>query len=169
MFIAPFGRTDCSCPIPVRRRVRRGSLPGTRKISGGFHRFGTAFVRELNASTNVLLQLEAKALDFADANDDQKLALTFTNFFDALFANRELLLANPVEQFYLDWGVDDLVGTKTSGISTATKESLQHLFYSDYWPRLQAMDQEYWSKTVPANKFFSAFQQQKQYLQENKP
>ena len=128
------------------------------------------FVRELKASTNVLLQLEANALAFADADSEKQMAASFTNLFNCIFENRDALVANSVEVLYLNWGLDDLVNAKTgNGIVTDTKNSLQQLFYSQYRPKLEAMDQEYRSKTVPAKQVLSAFVKQKQYLKENKP
>ena len=128
------------------------------------------FVQELGASSNVFLQLEARALQVTDADDEKEMAMAFTNLFDGLFANRDVLVANNVEILYLSWQTEALVSTKTgNGIASDTKESLNHLFYSEYWPKLQAMDQEYWSKTVPAGQFGSAFEKQKKYLKENRP
>ena len=128
------------------------------------------FVRELKTSTNALLQLEAKALALADADSELKTAEAFTNLFNCFFESRDALVANPVEVLYLNWGVDDLVSAKTSnGIVTDTRESLQHLFNSEYRPKLEAMGQEYRSKTAPAGQDLSVFGKQKQYLMENKP
>ena len=133
------------------------------------------FVRELDASTNILLRLESKALALADADDEEKLAISFTNLFNCIFENRDALVANPVEVLYLDWGTGALVDAKTgNGIATDTKESLNDLFHHDYWSRLEAMDREYWNKTTPvlAAQIFNpdkqVFEQQKQYLKENK-
>jgi hypothetical protein len=128
------------------------------------------FVQELNASSNVLLQLEAKAVQLADAADEKSMTTSFTNFFNSILENREVLVTNNVEVLYLDWGTGDLVSAKTgNGVASDIKESLQHLFYSEYSPKLGAMDREYWAKTVPAGQFLSAFEKQKRYLKENKP
>lgn len=128
------------------------------------------FIGELDASTNVLLQLEGKSLALADADNESKMAVSFTNLFNCMFENRDALVANPAEVLYLYWGVDDLVRAKTSsGIVTDIGDSLNHLFYSEYRPKLGAMDQEYQQKTVPAGQFLSTFEKQKRYLKENKP
>jgi hypothetical protein len=130
----------------------------------------TNFIRELETSTNVLWQLEAKALALADTDGEKKTAESFTNLFNCIFENRDVLVANSVEVLYLNWDVDDLVNAKTSGgIVTDTKDSLHNLFYSEYRPKLEAMDREYWAKTVPAAQFLSVFEQQKQFLKEKKP
>lgn len=130
-----------------------------------------AFVRELDNSTNVFLQLEAKAIHFADADDEKKMGETFANFFDALFTNRDALVSNQVEVLYLNWGADALVGV-TRGMGSdpvSTPDALRRKFYSEYRPRLEAMDREYWDKTVPAQRTTAAFAKQKQFLMENKP
>jgi len=128
------------------------------------------FVRELDDSTNVLWELEGKALLLADADNEKKMAVAFTNFFNVIFENRDALVANKVDVLYLNWGADALVEAKTSGgIVTDIKDSLRHIFDSEYRPKLEAMDQEYWNKTAPAGQFLSVFEKQKQYLKENKP
>ena len=134
------------------------------------------FVRALDASTNVLLKLEGKALALADVDSENKMAAAFTNLFNNIFENRDTLVANNVEVLYLNWGADDLVSAKTGGgIVTNTKESLNHLYYSEYRSRLEAMDQEYWHKTSSAlveqllRPNETTFEQQKQYLKEDKP
>jgi TolB-like protein len=131
----------------------------------------SGFLKELDGSTNILLQLEAKALRFADANNEQEMGETFTNFFDALFANRDALLANNVEVLYLNWGADGLLEARRGigSLTISTPDSLQRQFYSDYRPKLVAMDREYWDKTVPAQKTLAAFARQKQFLKENRP
>ena len=126
-------------------------------------------MQELGGSSNVLLQLEANALALADADDEQQMAAAFTNLFNCILENRDVFVANNVEVLYLDWSVKHLVSAMTAnGIASETKDSLNHLFYSEYSPKLQAMDQEYWAKTVPAGQVLSAFEKQKQYLKENR-
>jgi hypothetical protein len=128
------------------------------------------FIQELGSSTNVILQLEAKAIKLADVDDEKQLAASFTNLFNAIFENRDALVANKVEVLYLDWDTGDLVSAKVgNGFVTDTKELLQQLYNSEYRPKLETMDQEYWSKTVPAGQFLSTFENQKRYLKENKP
>ena len=128
------------------------------------------FVQELCDSTNVLLRMETKAIQFADVNNERELGSSFTNLFNAIFEHHDALVNDNVEVLYLGWGVGDLVSAKTgNGIATETKDALNHLFYSEYYPKLEAMDQEYWNKTVSAGRFLSVFEKQKQYLKENKP
>jgi Ca2+-binding EF-hand superfamily protein len=129
-----------------------------------------SFVQELNVSTNIYIQLEAKAIEFADAETELKMAVAFTNLFNGIFENSDALVDNSIEVLYLNWGIDNLVAAKTgNGAYTDTKESLNHLFYSEYRPKLEMMDQEYWSKTVPAAQLMSGFEKQKEYLKDNEP
>lgn len=128
------------------------------------------FVEELNLSTNLLWQLEGQALTLADADNDTTFSVAFTNFFSTLFKNREDLVGNNVDLLYLNWGVDDLVEKTTSGATSGSpKELLKQLFYSDYRPKLEAMESEYWGKTVPNRQTASVFEEQKQYLRDNRP
>jgi len=131
------------------------------------------FIRELAASTNVLLQLEVRALQLADADKDRTMAASFTNLFNGIIENHDALVANNVEVLYLDWGVGDLVSAKTgNGIASDTKESLNQLFYSDYRPKLEAMDRESrdkMDKMIAGRQNDAAFEKQKQYLKENTP
>ena len=127
------------------------------------------FIEELNSSTNALLQLEAKAIQLADAADESSLAASFTNLFNGILDNHDVLVANNVDVLYLGWNTDHLVEAKTSGgVVSDLKESLQRLFYSQYRPKLEAMEQEYRNKTVPARKLLSDFKNQERYLKENR-
>jgi hypothetical protein len=127
------------------------------------------FTTKLNQSSNVLWQLEARAIAMADANNEARLGMAFTNFFTDLFANQDRLVANTVDVLYLNWGADALVGAKTSsGLSSKFKDALSLQFYKDYRPKLEAMHQEYRSKTVPAAEVANAFEKQKSYLRENR-
>jgi Ca2+-binding EF-hand superfamily protein/TolB-like protein len=125
------------------------------------------FVQELGDSTNVLLALEAQALRVADAQGDTRLAVSFTNLFDAIFEHRDELVGNNVEVLYLDWGTGDLVEKMGGKYDSAGKDSLTQLYHSEYQPKLEAMDREYWSKTVPALKTLASFEKQKQFLKTN--
>lgn len=128
------------------------------------------FLNELENSTNALWRLEARALTLADEENEQKLAAAFTNFLNGFFENRDALVANNVELLYLNWGADNLVSAKTdSGLSDELTESLHQLYNSQYSPKLEAMDQEYWNKTIPAQKTVAAFKKQKQYLADFTP
>lgn len=102
------------------------------------------FMRELNGSTNPLLQMEAKALARADATDEESVKKDEQEWWDVVRSNRAALVANNVDLFYLGW----------SFISNAETE---------------AMAREYWDKTVPALKVTSAFDEQKKFLREFQP
>ena len=128
-----------------------------------------SFFRELNTSTNLLMQLEAKALVLANANSEPKLGEAFTNFFNAVFENRDALIANNVEVLYLEWRIGDLVERMGGDSVSDTKDSLQHLYYSEYRPKLEAMDREYRDKMVAGRQNDAAFEKQKQYLKDNTP
>jgi len=104
----------------------------------------TDFVQELSGSTNVLLRMEAKALARADATNDDQAKAAENGWWSIVHSNRDDLVANNVELLYLGWGFSD------------NSEA-------------EAMDQEYWNKTVPAGQFLSTFKNQKKYLKENKP
>jgi Ca2+-binding EF-hand superfamily protein len=134
------------------------------------------FLRELNASTNALLQLEAKALQLADANGESEMAVSFTNFFDAIFINRDRLVANNVDVLYLNWGAGDLVERMGGNSASDLKDSLRHRYYSEYSPRIENMHNEFRQHADIAEisqrqnaDAAEAFQRQKQYLKENKP
>ena len=128
------------------------------------------FADELAASTNVLLQLEARALALAEVHDDLQLAQSFTNLFEAMLTNRETLVANGVDILSGNWGVQTLVTAKTGTlVATPLRDSLLHLYISRYQPELSRMAQEYRDKTVPARKTQTGFARQKQYLEQNEP
>ncbi|HVU09531.1 MAG TPA: hypothetical protein VHG89_13440 [Verrucomicrobiae bacterium] len=128
------------------------------------------FVQELDTSTNLLMRMEGKAIALADSQNDSELETAFNGLFDIIFANRDVLVANNVELLYLDWGTGDLISEKcSSGISSPTKEKLEHQFNAEYHPKLEAMDQEYESKTAPAAQFASQFDEQIKYLKADKP
>lgn len=98
-----------------------------------------SFVGELNNSTNVLLQMEAKALVKADATSEDQARAAEADWWSLVRSHREELVANNVELFYLGWG-----------------------FAAN--PETEAMDQEYWQKTIPAKQMVGAFEKQKHYL-----
>ena len=126
------------------------------------------FADELAASTNVLLQLEARALALAEVHDDSQLAQSFTNLFEAMLTNRETLVANGVDILSGNWGVQALVSAKTGTVvTTPLRDSLLHLYISRYQPELSRMEQEYRDKTVLARKTQSGFARQIQYLEQN--
>ena len=122
------------------------------------------FIGELNGSTNLLLQLEAKAVCLADSTNEAEMGGAFTNFFSTVFVNRDALINNSVDVLYLEWRTGDLVERMGGDIVTQTKESLQQLYNFDYRPKLEAMHQEYQNKTIPGRRTAFAFEKQKQYL-----
>jgi len=97
------------------------------------------FVRSLNDSTNVLLQMEAKALMNADATNDEDAKAAVAAWWNIVRSHRDELVGNNVELFYLGWGFV-------------------------YNPETEAMDEDYWRTTIPARQTTSAFEQQKQYF-----
>jgi len=120
------------------------------------------FLRELDDSTNVLLRLEAKAVKFADADNDTTLGETFTNFLDAFLDNRLALLTNKVDMLNLSskrdnlgWGVDGLVATKVGQEAGAVglRKTLAARWRTEYLP-----------KTTEQK-----LQIEKQFLMDNKP
>jgi Ca2+-binding EF-hand superfamily protein len=125
------------------------------------------FIRELENSSNVSLQLEAKAFAVADAPTDKQQAVAFTNFFDSLIAAGPTLVTNPVEVMYLEWRTGSLV--PGDGPVTEIRESLRQLYRSKYQPKLGALDGEYWHHTLPSLKFAPVFGQQKAFLKDNIP
>lgn len=128
------------------------------------------FLAELDQSTNLFGRLEARALALADADNDPAVAIAFTNLFQTIFENREALVSNRVDVLYVDWRLESLVSAKTgNGLVTELRESLNQRFFSEYCPKLAAMEQEYEDKTVSANQVSMKFQRQKQYLKNNRP
>ena len=130
------------------------------------------FIREQNMSTNILLQLEAKAIALTDARGKQEIDNAFTNFFDAFLENREILVTNLVDVMYLNWGAGDLLRCVDEEDYSGVIEPLEKRFYSEYRPKMEAMEQEYDRKTVPAAEAAAeaaaVFPKQKQYLKEFK-
>ena len=97
------------------------------------------FMGELENSTNVLCQMEAKALAKTDAISDERANAADAGWWRIVRAHREELIGTTVDLFYMGWGFA-------------------------YSPETQAMEQEYRDKTVPALKTSLAFEKQKQYL-----
>ncbi len=98
------------------------------------------FVQELSSSTNVLWRMEAKALAMADATSYEQSQSARNALFEIIRSNRTELVANNVELFYRGWGLGYLN------------------------PELDALDQEYRDKTIPARQTALAFEKQKKYL-----
>ncbi len=84
----------------------------------------TEFANELSASTNVLWQMEAKALAWAEAGGEAQAKSSYEDLLSLIRSNRTELVANKVELFHMNWGLD----------------------FND--AELRAMDAEYWQKTV---------------------
>ena len=97
------------------------------------------FVGELDSSTNVLWQMEAKALEHTDATNDNEAKADEAAWWSIVHSHREELVGNNVELFYLGWGFAHNQET-------------------------EAMDEEYWQQTIPARKTATAFEEQKNYL-----
>jgi len=119
------------------------------------------FVKELDDSTNVLLQLEGKAIALADAESENDMAVKFTNFFDFVFSNSDSLVLV---------GADMLVSTKTA--NWIDEDELSRLFYTTYARKLETMNRDYWNTTlqgITSKSDFPAFEKQKQYLKDNTP
>lgn len=130
------------------------------------------FVNELSASTNVLLQMEAKALEFADAATDKEMEAASDALFTMMFANKEVFVTNNVELLYLEWRTGDLIREICGDVRTPAKEKLSHQFYSEYLPRLEAMDRDYWNKSrekIKERDNLAKFEKQKHYLKNNTP
>ncbi|EEF57910.1 CsgG/HfaB family protein [Pedosphaera parvula] len=104
------------------------------------------FVQGMEASTNLMLRLEAKSLELARTADPQESEVAFTNLFKLLFDNREAIVTNNVEVLYQNWGLGDLVGTWHLGLKPGLAK-LGKLYNSEYAPKLAAMDQEYWTRS----------------------
>ena len=119
------------------------------------------FMQELKSSSNPLLPLEVKAICLADATNDMEVTCAFTNFFDAIFQKPDTLVTNHVEVLYLEWGIGDLIEHLGGNMVTPNTESLQHLYYSEYRPKLEGMNQTY--------RNWAAFEKEKVFLETNKP
>ncbi len=109
------------------------------------------FTRELGSSTNLLLQMEAKALARADAPDEESAKKAEREWWGIVRSNRAELVGNNVELFYMGWRF----------VPSAETEEL---------------NREYWNKTIPAFKaatarasFVKVFEDQKRFLREGQP
>jgi Curli production assembly/transport component CsgG len=126
-----------------------------------------SFVQELDGSTNLLLQLEAKALKVADAEDEMKMAESFTNLYKTIFEHSGELVSNNVDVLH-GWQSSYPVG----GINGSDiRDLLERLYYSKYYPKLEALDGEYRKrvdKLAEAAQFLPTFEKQEQYLKNNK-
>jgi Ca2+-binding EF-hand superfamily protein len=119
------------------------------------------FTQELNASTNSLAQLEAKAIYLADATNEMDMAAAFTNFFNTVFLDAGGLTTKNVDVSYEEWGIDDLFEHLNGGLDTAARDSLQRSYFLQYRQKLDDQFQ--------AAQFSTFFEKQKHYLKINKP
>jgi hypothetical protein len=106
------------------------------------------FIQELSDSTNVLWQMEAKALTLADAQTMPQAQIARDELFGIIRAHRSELVLNNVELFYDSWGLNE------------------------HDPELEAMDQEYWQTTYAGKTpkgHLAAFDKQMLYLKNNTP
>jgi Ca2+-binding EF-hand superfamily protein len=124
------------------------------------------FVQELSASSNALLQLEAKALRLVDSTNAVMTAGSFTNFFETMLEDHDALVTNNVEVLYLAWHAGDLAEQTYGGLDSDTKESLRQLYYSHYGPKLAEFDKEYQRH---GGKDATVFGKQKQFLEAKAP
>jgi hypothetical protein len=99
----------------------------------------SGFMRELNASTNVLLQMEASALEKVDAKTEEQAQAATTNWWALVRSHRAELITNSVNLFHMGWGFA-------------------------YTEETREIEQEYWSKTVPTLHMAAVVQRQKRYL-----
>jgi EF hand len=142
------------------------------------------FLREMDASTNVFMRMEGKAIKLRDANDEKETAVAATNFFEALLENRCAFITNNVEVLYLNWGVDDLVEAmggykdESSGaiMRSATPEwEAIRAISSAYATQIKAKDDACHKILADNQKILAdqqnlpAFEKQKQYLKDKKP
>ncbi|HTB83789.1 MAG TPA: hypothetical protein VK742_09060 [Candidatus Sulfotelmatobacter sp.] len=129
------------------------------------------FISELDGSTNLLWRLEAHALQLAQIQDEQKLGVAFTNFFEEIISNRAELVANPVDVMYgPNWDGDSLSSDHSgSDVYLEARDRLSRTYFSSYRPQLEDMEREYRNQTVPAAKATSVFEKQKKFLRDNEP
>ncbi len=117
------------------------------------------FVQELNGSTNLLWQMEASALVFADAPTRVEQGAAFTNLFSLISEHRDELVASRFQLFSGEWGLGQLFrGRGYFG-----------LYDSDYRSELSAIDFEYITKTIPFAQEDAVLPQQIAYLKANTP
>lgn len=102
------------------------------------------FMSELDNSTNLLWQMEAKALAKTDAADEALGQKARQEWWSLVRSNRAELVGNNVELLYLGWRFE------------ANAET-------------EAMNREYWDKTIPALKTKAVFEEQKKFLSEYQP
>ncbi len=123
------------------------------------------FVQELQNSTNVLWQLEGKALVMAASTNDAERSAAFTNLYDTIFQNADALVANPVEVIPT-WRLDALAG----GLDSPVRDALDQLYYSSgYSKKLETLNSAYRNKTIPLTQTAGAFEKQKKYLADFTP
>ena len=100
---------------------------------------------------------------------ENKTKRAFTAFFDLFLTNREELVANNAEIFYLGWRIGDLVSDTLGGISVPGKDWMQREWYSKYAPQIEVMEKRYRTETVKRVKSGETFARQREYLTNNTP
>jgi hypothetical protein len=131
-------------PAPPMRRLVAWNEADEKRLPDVWN----DFVRELGESTNVLWQMEAKALALADAGTKEQSQTAHDELMNIIRTHRQELVENNVELFYLHWGLDDPSG------------------------ELESMDQEYWQTTCAGKAGHgaqTAFEKEKDYLKNNTP
>lgn len=127
------------------------------------------FCNELNGSTNLLWRLEAHALALTTSTDSVKTGTAFTNFFEEIFTNSAALVANPVEVLYSWDGEALLTAANRNSLYSEDKDRLSRTYFTVFRPRLEQINREYWTKTIPAAQVADAFDKQKEYLRQSPP
>ncbi len=150
---------------PALPRVTAWNEEDRKRIPGVW----TSFMRELDDSSNLLLRLEGQALSVVDAKDDSQLESAFDKLMDDIGSNRAELVANNVDLFYLDWRVRTLLHPDGSYTPTPTLDRLEAQCRTNFFPMLEAMEQEYRNKTVSSGRTEEAFEKQVKLLRDNTP
>jgi hypothetical protein len=125
------------------------------------------FMQELNASTNVILQMEARAVELADAESDNEIETAFNGLFTTIFTNRNAIVTNNIELNDWVWEISWLVLNR-GGVVTPTKERLKRQYSEEYQPKLKAMCDER-QKYIAEAENNANYQRQKDYLIKNTP
>jgi Ca2+-binding EF-hand superfamily protein len=124
----------------------------------------SSFMQELTTSSNPFWRLEAKAVCLAEATNSMKMSEAFTNFFNAIFENPDLLVTNHVEQLAAYWQIGDLVNQMGGDTFVEVKDSLERVYYSEYYPKLETLSREYQDKVVLPAQTDPEVEKQVQYL-----
>jgi hypothetical protein len=126
----------------------------------------SAFVRELAASTNLLLRCESMALASADAPNMVDSVAAFTNLVDLILTNAETLVQHKVDLFYLGWRTRDLLDS--SHIVSPEIEGATRWYDTQLLRRFMALDDQYHGQRIPGVTP-AIFATQKAFLQNRVP